>query len=138
MIDPMLAQGQNSSCPDPNSGRVNAEEPAKLSLSRAVPNKAPGSPPTAPLTTDLLYKGAMAARFAEKRRAWEAKQAYPELFKVAFDKVIGEVKHQPSPMKVTAVGEGDFSRLKIKPWQINGEEAWDTMENDVRKTTPKR
>jgi hypothetical protein len=56
----------------------------------------------------LLYKGAALAI-----RAYLCKQAE-----------IGAVKHQPSCLNVSAVGEGDSSRLKVKPWSLQGEEAW--------------
>jgi len=73
-----------------------------------APNTAPGMPPEPPLTRDLLYKGAR----------------YPALYKAGMA-LIGEVKHQPSCMKVTACGEGDTSGLKEKPWQVNGPTAWE-------------
>ena len=74
----------------------------------------PGRPLDAPLTTDLLYKGAALA-IRNVLCKWAAE-------------TIGAVKHQPSCMKVTAVGEGDTSRLKKKPWTLQGEEAWSGVE----------
>lgn len=112
-INPPVNQNPNSSFPDPNSGRPyeQSDENKRYPQNGKVPLP-PTRPLAAPLTTDQLYKGA------------EARYLYPALWKLAMER-IGDVKSQPSPMKVTAVGEGDFSRLKTKPWQVNGEEAWE-------------
>lgn len=107
-----------------NSG-VPREVPKK-DIINAKANKAPGKPPEAPLTTEQLYKAALVDPCLRR---------YPALWKLAAER-IGEVKCQPSAMKVTAIGEGDTSRLKVKPWQINGEEAWDSVQQDIRKTKP--
>lgn len=86
---------------------------------------APGEPPAPPLTRELLYKGAAASR-----ALWAARRAYPALWKLAAE--IGKIKTHASPMQVTAIGEGDSSRLKIKPWQLNGQEAWDSLDDVQR------
>ena len=128
-------QNPSSGCPDPNSGRpvdLRGDEDEDLPL--PPPVTAPGRPPEAPLTRDLLYKGAkdegdFEARlkaflpvFLERRKACEARAQYPELYKLAVER-IGKVKQHPSPMKVTAIGEGDYKRLKVKPWTLQGEDA---------------
>ena len=108
-------QNPSSGCPDPNSGRpvdLRGDEDEDLPL--PPPVTAPGRPPAAPLTRDLLYKGAALA-IRNVLCKWAAE-------------TIGAVKHQPSCMKVTAVGEGDTSRLKKKPWTLQGEEAWSGVE----------
>jgi hypothetical protein len=103
----MDAQSPNTSFPAPNVGiPVEKRYPA---LAKAP--KPPVRSVAPPTTTDLLYKGSAACD-------------YPALRKLAAER-IGKVKCQPSPMCVTAVGEGDMSRLKVKSWQRNGEEAFE-------------
>jgi hypothetical protein len=108
----MLSQNPCSGCPDPSSGvPVNQRGSANEDVPLPPPVRAPGDPATAPLTTDLLYKGAMALI------------PDPVLWKLA--EAVGKIKCQPSCMKVTALCEGDTSALKIKDWQTNGQK---TME----------
>lgn len=112
-------QPENSAVPP-----VLSEEEENMRELDGVPAAAaPGSPPAPPPTVELLYKGA-----ADLRALWRAQRAYPALYKLAEEKVIGEVKCQPSSLKVSAVGEGDHSRLKVKPWTIFGQEAFDSLD----------
>jgi hypothetical protein len=110
--DPMANQSPCSGCPDPNSGRpIDQRGSPSEDVPLPPPVTAPGRPPAGPLMTDLLYKGAMALI------------PDPVLWKLAA--AVGKIKCQPSCMKVSALGEGDTSGLKVKPWQVNGEAAWE-------------
>ena len=114
--DPMANQSPCSGCPDPNSGRpINQRAQPNEDVPMPPPVRAPGKPAQPSCSTELLYKAALALI------------PDPMLFKLAG--VIGVPKHQPSPMKVTAVGEGDTSRLKVKPWQVNGAAAWEGIKS---------
>ena len=105
----MFNQNPASGTPDPNSGVPLIEDEDK-ELDEGPANRVPGAPAATPLMTDLLNKQAACYKAAVA------------LFRKTA--AIRPVKHQPSAMKVTAVGEGDYSGLKTKPWTLQGEDAF--------------
>ena len=102
-LNPKGNQNPASASPDSNSGRVTDLRGSWDEDLPAPPTPLatlPGPPAKPPLSTDLMYKGAAARAI----RDHFVKQALA--------------------MNVTEVGKGDTSKLKIKPWTLQGEDAW--------------